>query len=40
MTLDSEGRIDEFRALSSPDFDFQNLIRLCEGLNTAFPEEC
>lgn len=29
-------RIDELRKLSSPDFDFQKLIRLCEELNSSY----
>ncbi len=40
MTLISESRLTELRALTSPDFDFRKLIRLCEELNTAFQEEC
>ena len=40
MTLISESRLAELRALQSPDFDFRKLIRLCEELNTAFQEEC
>jgi hypothetical protein len=40
MTLISEDRVSELRALASPDFDFTKLIRLCEELNTAFQEEC
>jgi hypothetical protein len=40
MTLISESRVDELRALKSDDFDFRKLIRLCEELNTAFQEEC
>ena len=40
MSLVSESRLDELRALKSPDFDFRKLIRLCEELNTAFQEEC
>jgi hypothetical protein len=40
MTLISETRVAELRALKSPDFDFRKLIRLCEELNTAFQEEC
>ncbi len=39
MTLISESRLAELRALKSPDFDFRKLIRLCEELNTAFQEE-
>jgi hypothetical protein len=40
LTLVSESRLDELRALTPPDFDFRKLIRLCEELNTAFQEEC
>lgn len=40
MSLVSESRLDELRALKSPDFDFSKLIRLCEELNIAFQEEC
>jgi hypothetical protein len=40
MTLISESRLAELRALTSPDFDFKKLIRLCEELNSAFQEEC
>jgi hypothetical protein len=40
MTLISEDRLSELRALTSPDFDFKKLVRLCEELNTAFQEEC
>jgi hypothetical protein len=40
MTLISESRLAELRALTSPEFDFRKLIRLCEELNTAFQEEC
>jgi|SRR5579884_534541 len=39
MALISESRLSELRALSSPDFDFRKLIRLCEELNFAFQEE-
>jgi hypothetical protein len=39
MTLISESRLAELRALKSDDFDFRKLIRLCEELNTAFQEE-
>jgi hypothetical protein len=38
--LISEDRLSELRALTSPDFDFKKLVRLCEELNTAFQEEC
>jgi hypothetical protein len=40
MTLISESRLAELRALTSPDFDFKKLIRVCEELNIAFQEEC
>jgi hypothetical protein len=40
MTLVSESRLDELRALKSPEFDFRKLVRLCEELNIAFQEEC
>ncbi len=32
----ADGRIDELRKLSSQDFDFQKLIRLCEELNSSY----
>ena len=32
----ADSRIDELRKLSSPDFDFQKLIRLCEELNSSY----
>ena len=35
-TFIAEGRIDELRSLSSPEFDFQKLIRLCEELNSSY----
>jgi hypothetical protein len=35
----ADSRIDEFRELSSSDFDFQKLIRLCEELNSAYGNE-
>jgi hypothetical protein len=38
--LIDENRLDELRALSSPDFDFRKLIRLCEELNINSREEC
>jgi hypothetical protein len=40
MTLISESRLTELRGLTSPDFDFKKLIRVCEELNIAFQEEC
>jgi hypothetical protein len=40
MSLVSESRLDELRAIKSLDFDFKKLIRLCEEMNTAFQEEC
>jgi hypothetical protein len=38
--LIGESRLDELRALNSPDFDFRKLIRLCEELNLASREDC
>jgi hypothetical protein len=32
----ADSRIDELRKLSSPDFDFQKLIRQCEELNSSY----
>lgn len=39
-TLMADSRIAELRALSSAQFDFRKLVRLCEELNIAFQEEC
>ena len=36
MFFIADSRIDELRKLSSPDFDFQKLIRLCEELNSSY----
>lgn len=38
--LISETRLDEVRALKSPQFDFRKLVRICEELNIASREEC
>jgi hypothetical protein len=38
--LIAESRLDELRALTSPQFDLRKLIRLCEELNIASREEC
>lgn len=40
ITLISESRLTELRALKPPGFDFRRLIRLCEELNIAYREEC
>jgi hypothetical protein len=40
LGLISEMRIDELRALSSAQFDFKKLIRLCEEINTVYGEGC
>lgn len=40
MTLVSETRLEELRALVSPEFDFKKLIRLCEELNISYRETC
>lgn len=37
--LIAESRLEELRALTSSDFDFRKLIRLCEELNVASCEE-
>ncbi|HXJ94043.1 MAG TPA: hypothetical protein VMT20_14435 [Terriglobia bacterium] len=36
----AESRVSELRKLTSTEFDFKKLIRLCEELNTAYREEC
>ena len=38
--LVAEGRLEELRALTSSQFDFRKLIRLCEELNIVSREEC
>ena len=38
--LIAESRLDELRALKSPQFDFKKLIRLCEEINAASREDC
>lgn len=40
LTLIAESRLEELRALKSPQFDFTKLIRLCEELNINSREEC
>jgi hypothetical protein len=40
FTLIAESRLEELRALNSPQFDFKKLIRLCEELNVVSREEC
>ena len=40
FTLIAESRLDELRALTSSQFDFRKLIRLCEELNIASREDC
>jgi hypothetical protein len=35
-TFIAESRIEELRKLSSPDFDFQKLVRLCDELNSSY----
>lgn len=39
-TLIAESRLDELRALTSSEFDFRKLIRLCEELNINSREDC
>jgi hypothetical protein len=38
--LIAESRLDELRAITSSEFDFRKLIRLCEELNINSREEC
>jgi hypothetical protein len=40
LTLISEIRLAELRALTSAQFDFSKLVRLCEEINTAYSEDC
>jgi hypothetical protein len=40
MSLIAESRIEELRTLSSPEFDFRKLIRLCEELNLSYNDGC
>jgi hypothetical protein len=40
LSLISETRVDELRALTSVQFDFSRLIRLCEEINTAYGQKC
>jgi hypothetical protein len=40
LVMVADSRLAELRALKSPQFDFQKLIRLCEELNTASREDC
>src|SRR5258708_1806618 len=40
LTVIADSRLDELRALSSAQFDFKKLIRLCEEINTAYSEGC
>ena len=40
LPLHAGSRIEDLRNLSSPDFDFRKLIRLCEERNTAYNNGC
>src|SRR5258708_32196473 len=40
LTVIADSRLDELRALSSAQFDFKKLIRLCQEINTAYSEGC
>jgi len=40
LTVIADSRLDELRALSSAQFDFKKLIRLCEEINKAYGEGC
>jgi hypothetical protein len=40
LTFIAENRLEELRSLSSSEFDFKKLIRLCEELNVVYRERC
>lgn len=40
LTLISESRLDELRAIAPPQFDLRRLIRLCEEINIAYGAGC
>jgi hypothetical protein len=40
LTVIADTRLTELRALSSDQFDFKKLIRLCEEINTAYSDGC
>jgi hypothetical protein len=40
LTIIADTRLGELRALSSAQFDFKKLIRLCEEINTAYSQGC
>lgn len=40
LTVIADSRIADLRALTSTQFDFKKLIRLCEEINTAYSEGC
>jgi hypothetical protein len=40
LMLIADARLAELRALTSAQFDFRKLIRLCEEINTAYSEGC
>jgi hypothetical protein len=40
LTLISESRLNELRALTPSQFDVRKLVRLCEEINVAFGQEC
>lgn len=40
ISLIADSRLAELRKLSSPQFDFKKLIRLCEEINTVYREGC
>jgi hypothetical protein len=40
LTIIADSRITELQALTSQDFDFKKLIRLCEEINKVYSEGC
>jgi len=40
LTFIADSRLAELRKLTSAQFDFKKLIRLCEEINTAYSQEC
>lgn len=40
LTIIADSRIMELGVVSSPDFDFRKLVRLCEEINKAYSEGC
>jgi hypothetical protein len=40
LAVIADSRIEEVRAIKSPDFDFSKLVRLCEEINKVYSEGC